>query len=166
MLQKNRLQAEAGGWQEEGESEIMTSPFNSIEGISPPNSGDRSFIALHHSHGLPSRSMKCFGLHPYCLRVKGNPHLLRVHFPLLEPRDHRMHSLPPATPRQTLLGQTPRRGAEHSENGSTVSRAALHERRKTTSHRCGEVGHMWGPAQGKSWPTPSPRDFGSNSAVS
>ena len=91
---------------------------------------------------------------------------LDCHFPLLEPRDHRMHSLPPATPRQTLLGQTPRRGAEHSENGSTVSRAALHERRKTTSHRCGEVGHMWGPAQGKSWPTPSPRDFGSNSAVS
>lgn len=102
-----------GGWQGEAESGIVKAPLNSREGISPPDSGDGSFtapITLSRDaglQGLPSRSVKCSG-------VKGNPPYLGCHFPLLEPRDHRGTAFP-SPPRQTLLGQTPRKGAARSE---------------------------------------------------
>lgn len=165
MPQKNRLRAE-GRLAGRGRVRNRDSATEFQRGISPPNSGDRSFTALISLirdaglQGVPGGSVKCSG-------VKGNPPYLGCHFPLLEPRDHRGTAFP-RPPEANTAGPEPPPPPEkvlRARKRSQVPPAALHQRRTTASHGCGEAGHTWGPARGKSWPTASPRDTRPDSAV-
>lgn len=87
---------------------------------------------------------------------EGKPSLLRVPLSITRTQGPQRHSLP-QPPQANTAGPDPPKRCGALRNGSQAPPAALHQRRTTASHGCGEAGHTWGPARGKSWPAASPR---------